>query len=227
MKIANISLLYFYFSYLCLTVYSSESKLKLESKNGIFGSLKAFKGVAKTSTLAADNTLNINAKIVPGQSNQIAPQQNSKIDQSKNINNLKTPHISFAQKSGASASTLKKGNVSDFVSDDVNNGIGKNSGSSTPLTVGPISWKGWIKYKSYKNVDEESIVKGNGSGKVMFARNDYFIKQKQINSNIDLNEKVDEEYRYVKDETSFYLSLFNHVITINSSREVSSVFLSY
>lgn len=225
MKVASIGLLFLYFYNVFDLVCSSKSQLKAKTSSGIFGSLKLFKDMSKAgeavTTVNHIRVENAGDKQAKSPVSQVVS-KNLKLGNSEVKKPVQIP-MSFAQKSGAKSSTLKKGILSDFKTDQVNN-IGEKVGSP-PLTVGPISWKGWVKYKGYKNVDEDSILKGNGQGKVTFARNDYFLKQRQMNANIDLSEMSDNELRYVKDDTSFYLSLFNHVITIHSSREVSELLI--
>lgn len=79
-------------------------------------------------------------------------------------------------------------------------------------------WNGWIKYYTYTNVDEKTILTGFNRT-APFYKNNFFNSQSKSHPGIDLKEKEDEDYKWIKDESSFYLTLFDGIISISNSRE--------
>lgn len=84
--------------------------------------------------------------------------------------------------------------------------------------IGQVFWNGWIKYYTYTNVDEKTILTGFNKT-APFYKNNYYNAQAKANPGINVTEIEDDDYKWIKDESSFYLSLFDGIISISNSRE--------
>jgi len=81
--------------------------------------------------------------------------------------------------------------------------------------TGTVLYEGWIKYFKYsEGVINSPLPKG-------FAINPEFQQQGKNFPNVDFKQKnSDGSYDYIRDETYFYLHLFQNILTINSSKMV-------
>lgn len=93
--------------------------------------------------------------------------------------------------------------------------------SSMSLKAGPNLWQGWAKFYVYKTSDEKSLLKG--TQKVKFYKNYDYYEQFKQNPDLNINEVVDKEFKYIHDPYSFYVTLFPNNINFSNSRIVSKI----
>ncbi len=89
------------------------------------------------------------------------------------------------------------------------------------LKAGPKLWEGWAKFYVYKTSDEKSLLKGIQKAK--YYKNYEFYEQFKKDPNVNVNEVVDKEFKYIHDPYFFYVSLFPNNINFSNSRIVSLI----
>jgi hypothetical protein len=103
-----------------------------------------------------------------------------------------------------------------IISDKNNSNQGN---TNVPLKAGPKLWEGWAKFYVYKSSDEKNLLKGIQKPK--YYKNYEFNDQFKKNSNLNLEEIVDKEFKNIHDPYSFYVTLFPNNINFSTSRIVS------
>lgn len=88
------------------------------------------------------------------------------------------------------------------------------------LRHGPLLWDGWVKFYVYRTSDANSLLKGLKKYKY-YTNNEYNEQQKQ-SMHLDLEERINDEYKYVHDPYSFWISVFPNNINFSTSRIVSN-----
>ena len=88
--------------------------------------------------------------------------------------------------------------------------------TAKPVVVnGPILQKGWIKYFKFSGKGGSSVKHPDS-----FKENKQFYEQSKFFTNATLKEKNNGIFEFIRDPHFFFLHLFEHIITLNSSLHV-------
>lgn len=91
-----------------------------------------------------------------------------------------------------------------------------------PTRKGPLLWNGWVKFYVYKTSDQSSLLKG--LKKYKYYKNNEYNEQQKRSMSLNLDEKIEDEYKYVHDPYNFWISVFPNNINFSNSRIVSLSF---
>lgn len=180
------------------------------------------KGTSSNSLESKEkNELNLNHGIFLNQKlfkSKAATAKKATIKKSKAKNKTSKSNLSSANKSKNNPSSTSGSNTPQ------NN---KNNSNSKSMDLsGPILNQGWIKYFKYSGKNGQKM---NVSG---FKENEQFYEQRKFFPNVDLKEKKNGNFEYIRDKEYFFFSLFESVLSINSSlhfkeRKVIDLFSIY
>ena len=93
--------------------------------------------------------------------------------------------------------------------------------TNASLKAGPKLWEGWVKFYIYKSTDDKSLMKGTIESTKFFKNYQYY-EQFKKDPNLNVEEVIDKQYKYIHDPYSFFVTLFPNNINFSNSRIVSS-----
>jgi hypothetical protein len=123
-------------------------------------------------------------------------------------------HFTFKNKDAIKNYEITQNEITKEALKMQNNSLMVNLPMELDIGEGPIFWNGWIKFVKYEvdNLKTQSSLNH-------FHRNDQFTKQMQSYPNINTEERVDNTYKYIRDNNSFYALLLDDYFNILSARE--------